>query len=114
VRETKRLFETEFDHCFFSFSPFSFFAVVADEVLCCDQVPYFREVFILGGRKNKRRKWKVQKLQRCSCGGVYFFGFGFEVADRLAIVLFRILCRFLCCVARILLLPPHGVLETYS
>ncbi len=71
VRETKRLFDTEFDRCFFS-PPLSFVAVVADVVLCCDLVVCFCGVFVLGVR---RRKWKVQKLQCCSCGGVCFSGF---------------------------------------
>jgi hypothetical protein len=99
---------------FFSFSPLLFLAVVADVVLCCDVVLCFYGVCILRVRKNRRRKWKVQKLQCCSCGGVRFFGFWFEAADRLAAILFPILCCFLCCASCILLFPPHGVLETCS
>ncbi len=43
----------------FCFSPLSFLAVVADVGLCCDPVLCFSGVFVLGVRRNRRRKWKV-------------------------------------------------------
>ncbi len=43
-----------------------------------------------------------------------FSAFDSKLADRLAAVLFPIICCFSCRAARILLLPPHGMLETCS
>ncbi len=104
VRETKRLFETEFEHCFFF--PSFFFGGCGDVVLCCDLVVCFCGVFVLSVRRKRRRKWKVQKLQCCSCGGVCFLAFDLKLLIDSPLSFFQFFAVS-CAVLRAFFFFPH-------